>query len=50
MIGMLLGAKDVDDVICYFKTVGKRGAISLNAQEIGICKYKEMLMATVGST
>jgi hypothetical protein len=49
MIGMLLGAKDVD-VICYFKTVGKRGAISLNAQEIGICKYKEMLMATVGST
>jgi hypothetical protein len=50
MIGMLLGAKDAD-VIWYFKTVGKREWISsLNAQEIGICEYKEMLMATVGST
>jgi hypothetical protein len=46
MIGMLLGAKDADG-IWYFKTDGKREGISLNAQEIGICEYKEMLMATV---
>jgi hypothetical protein len=47
MIGMLLGAK-AGDVIRYFKTDGKRGGgVSLNAQEISICKYKEMLMSTV---
>ena len=47
MIGMLLGAK-AGNVIRYFKTDGKRGGgVSLNAQEISICKYKEMLMSTI---
>src|SRR5215216_4913754 len=47
-VGMLLGAK-AGDVIWYFKTDGdkKEGRVSINPQEIGINKYKEMLMATV---
>ena len=46
-IGMLLGAK-AGDVIWYFKTDDKKnGGVSINPQEIGISKYKEMLMATV---
>ena len=46
MIGMLLRAK-AGNVIRYFKTDGKRGGVSLNAQEISTCKYKEMLMSTI---
>jgi hypothetical protein len=42
---MLLGAK-AGDVIWYFKTDTKAG-VSINPQEIGIQKYKEILMATV---
>jgi hypothetical protein len=42
-IGMLLGAK-AGDVLWYFKT--DKG-VSTNPQEIGILRYKEMLMATV---
>jgi len=48
-IGMLLGAK-AGDVIWYYKTDGdkkKGGNVSIYPQEIGICKYKEMLIATV---
>lgn len=48
--GLLLGAK-AGDVIWYFKTDGidkkKKAGVSINPQEIGVCKYKEMLMATV---
>ncbi len=40
---MLLGAK-AGNVIAYFKT---EKDVSINLQEIGICKYKEMLIATV---
>jgi hypothetical protein len=43
---MLLGAK-AGDVIWYYKTDGKKGGVTINPQEIGICKYKEMLMASV---
>jgi hypothetical protein len=36
------------DIIWYFKTDDKKkGGVSINPKEIGICKYKEMLMATV---
>jgi hypothetical protein len=42
-IGLLLGAKP-GDIICYYET--DKG-ISINYQEIDICKYKEMLMAAV---
>jgi hypothetical protein len=47
-IGMLLGAK-AGDVIWYFKTdrEKKKAGVSINPQEIGVYKYKEMLMATV---
>jgi hypothetical protein len=45
-IGMLLRAK-AGDVIWYFKTDDKKAGVSINPQEIGISKYKEMLMATV---
>jgi DNA polymerase elongation subunit (family B) len=48
-IGMLLGAK-AGDVIWYFKTDGsnkKKTGVSINPEEIGLCKYKEMLMSTV---
>jgi len=50
-VGMLLGAK-AGDVIWYFKTDGdkKEGRVSINPQEIGIDKYKEMLLATVKDT
>lgn len=45
-IGILLGAK-AGDVIWYFKTDDKKGGVTINPEEIGIRKYKEMLMATV---
>lgn len=51
-IGMLLGAK-AGDVIWYFKTNDdgsdkkKKAGVSINPQETGVCKYKEMLMSTV---
>jgi DNA polymerase I len=45
-IGMLLGAK-AGDVIEYFKTDDKKAGVSIKAKEIGIKKYKQMLMATV---
>jgi DNA polymerase, archaea type len=48
-IGMLLGAK-AGDVIWYFKTDGsnkKKTGVSINPEEIGLCKYKEMLMSTI---
>lgn len=49
-IGILLGAK-AGDVIWYYKTDGddkkKKAGVSINPQEIGVCKYKEMLMSTV---
>jgi DNA polymerase, archaea type len=45
-IGTLLGAK-AGDVIWYFKTDDMRDGVSINSQDIGITKYKEMLMATV---
>jgi DNA polymerase, archaea type len=52
-IGMLLGAK-AGDVIWYFKTDDddsdkktKKARVSTNPREIGVCKYKEMLMSTV---
>jgi DNA polymerase, archaea type len=49
-IGILLGAK-AGDVIWYFKTDGddkkKKASVSINPQEIGVCKYKEMLISTV---
>jgi DNA polymerase, archaea type len=45
-IGMLLGAK-AGDVIWYFKTDSKEGGVTINPEEIGINKYKEMLMSTV---
>ncbi|MDQ3969575.1 MAG: hypothetical protein M3275_14420, partial [Thermoproteota archaeon] len=50
-IGMLLGAK-AGDIIWYFKTDSsekkeKKAGVSINPQEIGVCKYKEMLIATV---
>jgi hypothetical protein len=40
---MLLGAK-VGDVIWYFKT--EKG-VSINPEKNAICKYKEMLRATL---
>jgi hypothetical protein len=44
---MVLGAK-AGDIIWYFKTDDKKkGGVSINPEEIGICKYKEMLMTTV---
>lgn len=43
---MLLGVK-AGDVIWYFKTDNKKDGVSINPKEIGICKYKEILMATV---
>jgi len=47
---MLLGAK-AGDVIWYYKTDGddkkKKAGVSINPQEIGVCKYKEMLISTV---
>lgn len=45
-IGMLLEAK-AGDVIWYFKTDDNKGIVSINPQEIGICKYKEILVVTV---
>ena len=48
---MLLGAK-AGDVIWYFKTDDdgsdkkKKAGVSINPQEIGVCKYKEMLLTT----
>jgi DNA polymerase I len=49
-IGMLLGAR-AGDIIWYFKTDSgdkkKKTGISTNPQEIGVCKYKDMLMSTV---
>lgn len=45
-IGMLLGAK-AGDVIWYFKTDDKKAAVSIKPEDIGITKYKEMLMATM---
>jgi DNA polymerase elongation subunit (family B) len=45
-IGMLLGAK-TGDVIWYFKTDSKKAGVTINPEEIGITKYKEMLMSTV---
>jgi hypothetical protein len=45
-IGMLLEAK-AGDVIWYFKTDDNKGSVSINPQEIGICKYKEILVVTV---
>jgi len=51
-IGMLLGAK-AGDVIWYFKTDDdgsdkkKKARVSTNPREIGVCKYKEMLLTTV---
>jgi DNA polymerase I len=45
-IGALLGAK-AGDVIWYFKTDDKKAGVSINPEDIGITKYKEMLMATV---
>jgi DNA polymerase elongation subunit (family B) len=49
-IGILLGAK-AGDIIWYFKTdiseKKKKAGVSINPQEIGVCKYKEMLMSTV---
>jgi hypothetical protein len=43
---LLLGAK-CGDVIWYFKTDVNKGGVSINLQEIGISKYKEMLKTTV---
>jgi DNA polymerase elongation subunit (family B) len=48
-IGILLRAK-AGDIIWYFKTDGdkkKKAGISINPEEIGVCKYKEMLKSTV---
>jgi hypothetical protein len=48
-IGLQLGAK-AGDVIWYFKADGsnkKKTGVSINPEEIGLCKYKEMLMSTV---
>jgi DNA adenine methylase Dam len=45
-IGMLLGAK-AGDIIWYYKTDGKKGGVTINPEEIGISRYKEMLLATV---
>jgi hypothetical protein len=44
---MLLGAR-AGDIIWYYKTNDKRKAgISINPQEIGVYKYRKMLMSTV---
>jgi hypothetical protein len=45
-IGMLLSAK-AGDVIEYFKTDDKREKVSIKPEDIGITKYKQMLMTTV---
>jgi DNA polymerase elongation subunit (family B) len=46
-IGLLIGAK-AGDVIWYFKTDDKKkGGVSINSEEIGFLRYKEILMATV---
>jgi DNA polymerase, archaea type len=45
-IGTLLGAK-AGDVIWYFKTDDKKTSVSVKPEDIGITKYKKMLMATV---
>ena len=45
-VGALLGAK-AGDVIWYFKTDAGTGGVTLNPDEVGIRKYKEMLMASV---
>jgi DNA polymerase I len=45
-IGMLLDAK-AGDVIEYFKTDDKKEKVSVKSEDIGITKYKQMLMATV---
>jgi len=45
-VGTLLGAK-AGDIIWYFKTDDKKAGSSVKPEEIGITKYKEMLMATV---
>jgi DNA polymerase elongation subunit (family B) len=46
-IGTLLGAK-AGDIIWFYKTDDKnKGRVSINPEEISICKYKEMLMNTV---
>jgi DNA polymerase I len=45
-IGILLGAK-AGDVIEYFKTDDKNEKVSIKPEDIGITKYKYMLMATV---
>jgi hypothetical protein len=44
---MLLEAKE-GDILGYFKTDDKKKVgVSINPQEIGIRKYKEMLISTV---
>jgi DNA polymerase, archaea type len=45
-IGMSLGAK-AGDIIWYFKTDDKKAGVSIKAEDFGIKKYKQMLMATV---
>jgi DNA polymerase, archaea type len=49
-IGILLGAK-AGDIIWYFKmddgSDKKKAGVSINPEEIGVCKYKEMLKSTV---
>jgi hypothetical protein len=46
-VEMLLGAK-AGNVISYYKTDDrKKGGVSINHQEICICKYKEMLRGIV---
>lgn len=45
-IGTLLGAKG-GDVISYFKTDNKKQGVSIKPEDIGITKYKQMLMAAV---
>jgi hypothetical protein len=45
-IGLQLGAK-AGDVIWYFKTDDKKSSVSIKQEDIGIRKYKEMLMNVV---
>jgi DNA polymerase, archaea type len=45
-IGTLLDTK-AGDVIWYFKTDDKKAGVSIKPEDIGIKKYKQMLMATV---
>jgi hypothetical protein len=45
-IGLQLGAK-AGDVIRYFKTDDKKACVSIKPEDIGITKYKQMLMAAL---